>query len=251
MRILIALDGSDASGAGLAATALAALGPFALVAAAPPHVHLAAVLPPPTLTVPHPSPVATAAAVAEVLAAQQQQARADELRAEEALEAGARACAKAGVRGSGAGGGAGWSAARGLRSPSSRPATRDRAGLACSRPQAGSGRSCCRWRCAGLPAHPGTQTTRFVPASPPGARGGHIPPRAPGIRGRIRCAPLAAMEGGDAEAAGMATSCTHTLHPSCQPHAFWVPRPPAPFLSPTHPKHPTPPTAPTQAWPNP
>jgi hypothetical protein len=90
MRVLIGLDGAawDKS-AHLVEAALAAVGPR--------EVDLATVLPPAPLSVAHPSPVATAAGVAAVVGAQQQQARADEAHAQEVLAAAAAACKAAGV----------------------------------------------------------------------------------------------------------------------------------------------------------
>jgi hypothetical protein len=69
MRLVISLDASGDGAGHLAAAALAALGPAARGAS----IQLVSVLPPPTLAVPHPSPVATAAAVAEMLEVQVRQ----------------------------------------------------------------------------------------------------------------------------------------------------------------------------------
>ena len=98
MRLLIAADGSEASHdvVARAVAVAAARGPSADGA-----VHLVCVLPPPVVSVP-PSPVATAAAVSAVLAAQEQQHRVDEARARETLQAAARAAVDAGVRGAAA-----------------------------------------------------------------------------------------------------------------------------------------------------
>lgn len=91
MRLLIGVDASDGASR-LVEQALRAL-------RAPPgaEAHLVCVLPPPVVSVP-PSPVATAAAVTAVLAAQEQQHRADEARARDMLQAAAQACTAAGVR---------------------------------------------------------------------------------------------------------------------------------------------------------